>query len=88
MRAERLAGDLTMKADEAMTNKIALERAASEAARLQEEAHRLREHSHSLAHGPAARPRLHGAPVPAPMGSAAEWAYGRSAIASSTFSSR
>ena len=74
VRAERLAGDLTMKADEAMTNKIALERAASEAARLQEEAHRLREHSHSLAHGPAARPRLHGAPVPAPMGSAAEWA--------------
>lgn len=74
VRADRLAGDLHAMTDEATNTRVALERAASEAARLQEESGRLREHSRELAQGPAARPRPGGAPHPSAMGSAAEWA--------------
>jgi len=46
---------------------------AAECARSQEEASRLREHARELAQGPAAQPRLGGAPLPSAMGSPAEW---------------
>ena len=73
LRAERAEANNESSKDEALTTRVALERAASECSRLQEEATRMREHSRELAQGPAARPRIGGAPIPDAMGSAAEW---------------
>ena len=72
-RAETAEAALEASQDEVMTTKVALERAASECSRLQEEAMRMREHSRELAQGPAARPRVGGAPLPPAMQSAQEW---------------
>jgi hypothetical protein len=72
-RAEAAEAALEASQDQVMTTQVALERAASECTRLQEETTRLREHSRELAQGPAARPRVGGAPLPAAMQSAQEW---------------
>lgn len=72
-RAEAAEAALQASQDQVMTTQVALERAASEVTRLQEEATRMREHSRELAQGPAARPRVGGAPLPAAMQSAQEW---------------